>query len=179
MTASLSKSAARFAVLVLCTLTGVSFMAGAAGATSPGSPPPPLQVDQAFPLTASLVDGKLALQVDVLPGHYLYRDRFEFRLDDRDLSRAVLAKMAKGKIKNDPHFGKVAVYEQPLKIDVSAKTVAPSQLTVVFQGCSEVSGICYPPATRVFALTSGVKGIKAKDLEPISLKDQFRKQVSQ
>jgi len=180
MTASLSKSATRLTRLTSAALIAVSFAAtSAAQGGSAQQPPPPLPVDQAFPLVASVADGAPSLHVDVLPGHYLYRARFEFRLDDHDVTKATLARMPKGKVKNDPNFGKVAVFEQPLKIVLPKSTKPAAQLTVVFQGCSEVAGVCYPPETRMFALTSGAASIKPTEQGGTSLKEQFRPQVSQ
>ena len=144
----------------------------------------PLPVDEAFPVTASFVKGKLALQVGVTPGHYLYRDRFEFRVDGKDVGPAVLPKLTKlaqnkGKIKNDPTFGKTTVFEKPFSLDLLSVAGGKTELELVFQGCSEVAGICYPPAKRVFAMTSGVKNSLPKEMQPPSLKSLFKPQVSQ
>ena len=135
-------------------------------------------------MTASFVNGKLTLQVGVTPGHYLYRDRFEFRVDGKDVGPAVSAKLTKlaqekGKVKNDPTFGKTTVFEKPFAFDLLSVTGAKTELELVFQGCSEVAGVCYPPATRLFALTSGVKNSPPKELQPVSLKNLFKPQVSQ
>ena len=144
----------------------------------------PLPVDEAFPVTASFVDGKLALQVGVTPGHYLYRDRFEFRVDGKDVAPAVLPKLTpvaqeKGKVKNDPTFGKTTVFEKPFSLELTPVAVTKTELELVFQGCSELAGICYPPAKRVFALTSGAKNLPPKELQPASLTNLFKPQVSQ
>ena len=144
----------------------------------------PLPVDEAFPVTASFVDGKLALQVGVTPGHYLYRDRFEFRVDSKDVGSAVSAKLAKlakekGKVKNDPTFGKTTVFERPFSLELIPVTTTKTVLELVFQGCSEVAGICYPPAKRVFALTAGAKNLPPRELQPASLKNLFKPKVSQ
>ena len=144
----------------------------------------PLPVDEAFPVTASFVDGKLALQVGVTPGHYLYRDRFEFRVDGRDVGPAVSPKLTKlaqdkGKVKNDPTFGKTTVFEKPFSLELIRVATSKTELELVFQGCSEVAGICYPPAKRAFALTSGARNLPPKELPPASLKNLFKPQVSQ
>ncbi len=144
----------------------------------------PLPVDEAFPVTASFVGGKLALQVGVTPGHYLYRDRFEFWVDGKDIGSAVSPKLTKlsqhkGKVKNDPTFGKTTVFEQPFVLELVPVAATKTELELVFQGCSEVAGICYPPAKRLFALTAGTKNLPAKALPPPSLKNQFKPQVSQ
>ena len=144
----------------------------------------PLPVDEAFPVTASFVGGKLALKVGVTPGHYLYRDRFEFRVDGKDVGPAVSAKLTKlaldkGKVKNDPTFGKTTVFEQPISLELVSAKGDKSEVELVFQGCSEVAGVCYPPAKRVFALTRGIKNVAPRESQPTSLKNLFKPQVSQ
>ncbi len=179
MTAPLAKSAGWFRAF-LAFLSAVAFAIPVAGAATNDGP---LPVDEAFPITASLVGGKLALQVGVTPGHYLYLDRFEFRLDGKDVGATVsqnLTKLAQraGKMKNDPTFGKTTVFEQSFVLDLMRVTTGKVQLELVFQGCSEVAGVCYPPSTRVFALTVGSKNVPATEVRPVSLKNQFKPQVS-
>ena len=180
MTARPAKSAGLFRPL-LAFLSAVAFATPIPWAAASDGP---LPVDEAFPMTASIVDGKLALQVDVKPGHYLYRDRFEFHLNGLDVGSVVAPKLTKlahdkGKIKNDPTFGKTTVFEKPFVLELLPVSTSKAELELVFQGCSEVAGICYPPAKRVFAMTAGAKNVPAKALPPSSLKNQFKPQVSQ
>ena len=180
MTATLPKSAARFAALIAI-FSAVAFMLPVAWAAASDGP---LPVDEAFPVTASFVGGKLALQVGVTPGHYLYRDRFEFRVDGKDVGPAVLPKLVKlaqekGKVKNDPTFGKTTVFEKSFSFEVLPVAAGKTELELMFQGCSEVAGVCYPPVKRVFALTSGAKNSPPKESQPTSLKNLFKPQVSQ
>ena len=180
MTATWLKSAARFTAK-MAMLCAVAFMVPVVGAAASDGP---LPVDEAFPVTASLVDGKLALQIGVMPGHYLYRDRFEFRVDGKGTGPAVLAKLTKlaqekGKVKNDPTFGKTTVFEKPFVLELMPVANSKTELELMFQGCSEVAGVCYPPAKRTFLLTAGVKNSPPKELQPASLKNLFKPQVSQ
>jgi thiol:disulfide interchange protein DsbD len=180
MTAPGTKSAGRCRAL-LAFLSAVAFATPVAWAAASDGP---LPVDEAFPMTASLVDGKLSLQADVKPGHYLFRDRFEFHVNGKDVGSAVAPKLTKlahdkGKVKNDPTFGKTTVFEKPFVLELMPVTTSKTELELVFQGCSEVAGICYPPTKRVFAMTAGAKNVPAKALPPSSLKNQFKPQVSQ
>lgn len=179
MTATWSKSAAR-TVTGIAIIFAVALLSPAAWSAATDGP---LPVDEAFPITASFVAGKLALQIGVTPGHYLYRDRFEFRVDGKDVGPAVSAKLTKlaqekGKVKNDPTFGKTTVFEKPFVLELIPVATTKAELELVFQGCSEVAGICYPPSKRVFTLTSGVKNLPPKELQPTSLKNLFKPQVS-
>ena len=180
MTAKSVISATRF-VASTAIFCAVAFMIPVAPAAASDGP---LPVDEAFPVTASFVDGKLALQVGVTPGHYLYRDRFEFRVDGRDVGPAVSPKLTKlaqdkGKVKNDPTFGKTTVFEKPFSLELIRVATSKTELELVFQGCSEVAGICYPPAKRSFTLLAGAKNSSSKELQPTSLKNLFKAQVSQ
>jgi thioredoxin:protein disulfide reductase len=180
MTATSPKSAARF-VAWIAIFCAVAFIAPRAQAAASDGP---LPVDEAFPITASFVNGKLALQIGVAPGHYLYRDRFEFRVDGKDVGPAVAPKLTKlaltnGKVKNDPTFGKTTVFEIPFSLELVPVAYPKTELELVFQGCSEVAGICYPPAKRLFGLTAGAKFAPPKEVQPTGLKNLFKPQVSQ
>ncbi len=139
-------------------------------------PAAPLPVDVAFTATAALTPGKIVVKFDVQPGHYLYRDRFEVQANGQVISTVSLPT---GKVKNDLNFGRVEVYEQPFALTAATAINGPTELKLVFQGCSEVAGVCYPPTTRTFALVAGAKEVRAKELATVSLKHQFKPQVSQ
>ena len=180
MTVSPQKSAYRSAWRRLMGECVVAFVAslGVAAATSSvaAQPPAPLSVDAAFATLAALEPGKIVVKFDVLPGHYVYRDRFEVRANGQVIS---VINLPKGKIKTDPTFGPVEVYEMPFALSAATKLTADAELKLVFQGCSEVAGVCYPPTTRTFALVAGAKDVHAKETAPVNLKQQFKPQVSQ
>jgi thiol:disulfide interchange protein len=159
---------------------GVAALAWLVAALALGSAaaqaPAPLPVDHAFAARASFEPGKFVLKLDVMPGHYLYRDRFEVEANGQPVAKLMLPS---GKIKNDPNFGRVEVYEQPMSFSAATALTGATELTVVFQGCSEVAGVCYPPARRTFVLVAGAKDVRPRELESTSLKQQFKKQVSQ
>ena len=180
MTASPQKSAhhgvwrhAIVAPVVAFMATCVALAATAAGAAQP---PEPLPVDAAFATVATLEPGKIVVKFDVVPGHYLYRDRFEVQANGQVISTIVLPK---GKVKTDPNFGRVEVYEHPFVLSAATKLTGDTELKLVFQGCSEVAGVCYPPTTRTFALVAGANDVHAKEAASVNLKQQFKPQVSQ
>jgi thiol:disulfide interchange protein len=177
------RGASRAVVWAVLGLVGAPF----AFATSP---PEPLSVDAAFPLTASFVNQTVSIRVDVQPGHYLYSDRFDVKQDGAPAVELQRLLRAGGKPKQDPNFGLVKVYTKAVNAQVKPKTTSKgdaanartqtqTQLEVVFQGCSEVAGICYPPARRVITLASGATDVKPQDAEAPGLKSLFKKQVSQ
>lgn len=115
------------------------------------------------------------LRVDVMPGHYLYRDRFELSVGGRVLANLSLPK---GKMKQDPNFGRVEIYDHPVQL-AAAVPAAAGELKLVYQGCSEEAGVCYPPTTRTFRPPADGKEVGAVEGGTTSLKQQFRKRVSQ
>ena len=190
MTSTSAESAAkpvvwRRRVACLSVLLGaaVAFAAPATVAMPASAPlPAPLPVDEAFATTASLIDNAIALRIDVMPGHYLYANRFEVSLDGATANELQRNLKGGGKPKQDPQFGRVFVYEKPVLVRYTPKPPRQNpqpELKVTFQGCSEVAGICYPPTQRTFTLVPGVKDVHARELVPVSLKNQFKPQVSQ
>ena len=191
MTAAIEKSAPTaigrcrlWAVVAVCGL--LSLAAGAqssaprpgsasVGASSSATLPAPLPVDEAFPITAALERGRYVLRVDVMPGHYLYRDRFELSIGGRVLANLSLPK---GKMKQDPNFGRVEIYDHPVQL-AAAVPAAAGELKLVYQGCSEEAGVCYPPTTRTFRPPADGKEVGAVEGGTTSFKQQFRKRVSQ
>jgi thiol:disulfide interchange protein len=146
-------------------------------------PPAPLPVDTAFPLLASIEKGKILLRVDVLPGHYVYRDRFEFTRDGETpypLEKFKQSSDAVAKLKSDPHFGDVKVFDTPVTLTVGQTTRAKTKLTVTYQGCSEIAGVCYPPTRRTFELSADAMNVLAVETaKPSGLGALFKKNVSQ
>jgi thiol:disulfide interchange protein len=160
------------------------FASSALLATTPGlpkAPPAPLPVDEAFGVLASLDKGNITLKFDVLPGHYLYRDRFEFQQNGdavKPASAFVQEASAEGKIKKDPTFGDVKVLEKPVTLNAGHTARANTQLTIVYQGCSEIAGVCYPPTRRTFNLAQGKRDVAANEVEKPGLSKLFKKQIS-
>jgi thioredoxin:protein disulfide reductase len=124
--------------------------------------------------------GKLVVSFNVLPGHYLFRDRFEFRRDGETNDTVDSFKQAPdaaGKLKKDPSFGNVLVYEQPVSLVAGNSTRAKSTLVVIYQGCSEIAGVCYPPTRRTFALTNGSQAVAANELSSSPITNILKKSV--
>jgi thioredoxin:protein disulfide reductase len=149
-------------------------------AVSSTQPPAPLPVDEAFAATASMNKGNLVVTFNVLPGHYLFRDRFEFQRDGETIRKVDSYKQspdAAGKKKNDPSFGDVWVYEQPISLVAGHTARAKSTLVVTYQGCSEIAGVCYPPTRRTFALTNGAQAVAANEVSSSALSKIFKRSV--
>ncbi|TES60904.1 protein-disulfide reductase DsbD [Burkholderia cepacia] len=128
-----------------------------------------LPPERAFPLDVSLVaPQQIDLRFNTRPGYYLYRDRFSLAVDGVPVKPQ---QMPLGEPKDDPTFGKVMVYHQPVDIRVSLPhtTAATVVLSVTSQGCADV-GVCYPPLTRQFriAATGAVSPVETGDTASIT-----------
>jgi len=110
-----------------------------------------LPPEQAFPVAVrGVARDVLVVRFDTAPGYYLYRERMDF-------GSAVVVLPA-GAIIDDPNFGAMEVYREPLEayVQLASPLLAGDAFTVGFQGCSD-SGLCYPPM-RVGFVADGSGG---------------------
>ncbi|CAN5606253.1 protein-disulfide reductase DsbD [soil metagenome] len=138
-------------------LGGTALPAPLAGARIAGANDPlPLPPEQAFGFEAIAGDANtLLLRFTPARGYYLYRDRTTLRLDASDI-RLSLPRWPRGVAHRDEHFGQVVVYFDQVDVPVPLRR-GPGEarmvrLTATFQGC-QADGICYPPMTRVVAVS--------------------------
>ncbi|MDY6812326.1 MAG: protein-disulfide reductase DsbD [Pseudomonadota bacterium] len=133
---------------------------------------PFLQAEQAFPLEieAPAAD-RLIVRWQVQSGYYLYRHAFAFMLQPADADAAPIDLLAGGRVrlpagtpKDDPYFGRTAVYTEPVSAELELPT-RTGTLTVRWQGCAE-RGICYPPAERVLDLADWLPAATASASAP-------------
>ncbi|WP_137818537.1 protein-disulfide reductase DsbD [Pseudomonas sp. 2FG] len=108
-----------------------------------------LPVREAFRL--SLVDSSaqsIKLRFVAAEGYYLYRHRFQFRIEPADIANGA-AQLPAGQQKTDAYFGEVEVYYGVLDVELPLKNPdqRPFSLQVTYQGCAD-KGLCYPPETE-------------------------------
>ncbi|WP_228160581.1 protein-disulfide reductase DsbD [Marinobacter bohaiensis] len=109
-----------------------------------------LPVDEALPFSSSVTDGGVALRWDIAPEHYLYRGRVTVTADNPDVRIGAPSFTVPGHLKDDPYFGEVTVFTEPVTANVPVTLPSgmdEAQLTVSYQGCAE-AGLCYPPQKR-------------------------------
>ncbi|WP_410498952.1 protein-disulfide reductase DsbD [Chitinibacter sp. S2-10] len=109
-----------------------------------------LPPEKAFRAELTRIDAKtIEARFTIAPGYYLYRDRIQISANGLVLSTQI----PPGEIKNDPSFGKVAVFHKQLIIRLSTPQAIGAQqaFTLKYQGCAE-AGICYPPQTQTIKL---------------------------
>ena len=117
-----------------------------------------LPPEQAFVMTHEVTsDGTLQVIWDIEPGYYLYRNKMAVKPKTPGLVVAP-PELPAGEIKDDPDFGRVAVFKHAVSFGVPIERwpVGETLLETVvsYQGCAE-DGICYPPLKRTVAFTPG------------------------
>lgn len=112
-----------------------------------------LPVDEAFKLSVRLDDShKLNAFWQIADGYYLYRKKFNFRLNHGGQLGAV--QMPAGEIKNDPTYGETEVYHRVVEINIPVTALNDLKnldISISYQGCAD-SGLCYPPTEKTFSL---------------------------
>ena len=138
-------------ILLFVSLLFVSLKANAA------NPDDLLPPDEAFsPSLSSASPDSLTATWNIADGYYMYRKRFSFESATPGITLGE-PKYPKGKIKDDPGFGKVETYRTkidvqiPLIRDASVASATKLSLKTKSQGCADI-GVCYPPQKKTLAL---------------------------
>lgn len=109
-----------------------------------------LKADQAFIFTESQQNDKLSLNWDIASGYYLYKKSIEIIGENGQL---IVPELPLAEIHQDDFFGEVEIYRHQLTFVLPfSQLSATKQIEITYQGCTE--GFCYPPETRVIALTT-------------------------
>ena len=111
----------------------------------------PLPPDQVYRLQVQPRNGVLMAHWDILPGYYLYKDKFQFI---NHTSGIVLSapQFPSGEQHSDPYFGSQEIYRNGVTASIPYSGTGPLQLEVKYQGCADM-GFCYPPQSQQFNLT--------------------------
>jgi thiol:disulfide interchange protein DsbD len=114
-----------------------------------------LPPDAAFRAEVLARDGRtLEARFSPAKGYYLYRDKFSFSLVDAPGVQLASVEIPPGKSKDDPFFGKIDVFYEPvavlIRLQREAEVAGPIKLKAGYQGCNEPVGVCYPPIEKVF-----------------------------
>ncbi|MBK8752515.1 MAG: protein-disulfide reductase DsbD [Candidatus Competibacteraceae bacterium] len=115
-----------------------------------------LEADQAFQLTLNVLDPvTLEARWTIAPGYYLYRDKFRLNVPDAPGISITALEIPAGESKEDPYFGRQAVFHNEAVIVARLQREPSSAQTVVvkanYQGCAEI-GVCYPPLSQTVSV---------------------------
>jgi len=97
-------------LLVLISLALLPLLASAANQE-------PLPPDSVYKLNATLQPGSISVHWDILPGYYLYREKFQFISHITGI-RLGAPQYPEGEIKQDQFFGKQVIYRKSVTVTV-------------------------------------------------------------
>jgi thiol:disulfide interchange protein DsbD len=101
-------------------------------------------------------DGHLEARFSAAKGYYLYRDMIKFTVTEPAGVSVAGLDLPPAKEKDDPNFGKMAVYYGDFTVLVRMAGLPEGEsrfkLEATHQGCAE-EGICYPPQYEDFSVT--------------------------
>lgn len=123
-----------------------------------------LKVDQAFKPSVERSDAQhVLLRFVNAEGYYLYRHRFQFKVEPAQVSLGQV-QLPAGKQHHDEYFGDTEVYYNIVDLEIPLNNPArqPYTLVVTYQGCAD-KGLCYPPETRRFDIDGGAATPAAND----------------
>ena len=96
----------------------------------------------------------LRVRFDIVPGYYLYRERFIFAPAPGETFQLAAPALPPGEVKHDEYFGEVEVYygqvEAALAVQSADALARELRVDVTYQGCAD-AGLCYPPITKTLA----------------------------
>lgn len=163
------KARALLILIFLIFLSGQSFASGNlyqslglspnSPAVEAGTPQTPLPANQAFQPKLTALKGLVKVQFDIAKGYHLYKDRLKFSLSKGSQAKIGAIQQPKGHIIQDPFFGKQAVYNGSISINVPIEGTVKSgeAFELHYQGCSKT--LCYPPvdlSTKLLPQTTEV-----------------------
>ena len=142
-----------------------------------------LDPDDAFKISYDTQPGLFKVNWEIADGHYLYRDKMQVTTEEPGINSNSLI-MPQGDAKDDPIFNKTLyVFHNNVEIALPSQynNSGDKEATfkVKYQGCSEISGICYPPQTKKFTVklspvsTAQAAAIDSNSSEPVSEQDEI------
>jgi len=145
-----------FTVFLLILFTPPSFaenpFSGLSLSDSMGGEDEILEPDQAFILKTWSENGRVFAEWQIAEGHYLYRDKTKILPADSSPFTTSNFVVDTGELKHDEFFGDIYVFHHKAAASVAVDNAQDgfknASFKVKYQGCSEISGICYPPITK-------------------------------
>ena len=114
-----------------------------------------LEVDDAFQLSTEIEGNRFIARWVIAEGHYLYQDKMDIIPSDEKIDTLPL-QSSPGEEKQDPIFNKLLyVYHDSAEVSLPITNTNGAEdavFKIKYQGCSEISGICYPPQTREISI---------------------------
>jgi thioredoxin:protein disulfide reductase len=119
-----------------------------------------LEPEQAFRFSARLATAEtLEVTYRIADGYYLYKDRFQFRVDTPNV-RLGKPELPSAQWHEDEFFGRSEIYRDAVTIRIPLQPSGRSvrfTLLAVSQGCADL-GVCFLPVEQKARLTTSSKG---------------------
>lgn len=145
-----------------------------------------LDPDEAFKISYDSQPGLFKVNWIIADGHYLYREKMQVTTEETGINSKPLI-MPEGEAKDDPIFNKTLhvfhhFAEAALPYQYADNGDKEVTFKVKYQGCSEISGICYPPQTKKFtvklspmsaAQAASAAEAAGSETEPVSEQDEI------
>jgi thiol:disulfide interchange protein DsbD len=151
---------------------GVRSLKDLAGLIEPDGGQDYLPAERAFRLSTEADAGTITARVQIAPGYYLYRDKAGITLLRGEGVKFGKPEVSRGKVKDDPTFGKTEVVydELVMRVPVARSGTAATAIDVeiAYQGCAD-RGICYPPEKKKVSLRLPAAGASASADTPAIL----------
>ena len=114
-----------------------------------------LEVDDAFQLSTAIEGNSFVARWVIAEGHYLYQDKMDI-IPSSEIIETSPLQLSPGEEKQDPIFNKLLyVYHDSAEVALpiaNTNGAKDAVFKIKYQGCSEISGICYPPQTREISI---------------------------
>ncbi len=120
-----------------------------------------LEPDVAFRFDADVAADAVTLRWQIAPNHYLYKDKFTFQLKEGSAATLGNYALPAGEEKNDEFFGRIFVFHDAVEVRIPVQRSGDATLLVSYQGCAELTGICYPPIRKEISLDPAAAGISS------------------
>ncbi len=126
-----------------------------------------LEPDVAFKFTSDVKDANnVVANWQIADKHYLYRDKFKFKLKEGEGVQLGNVTLPPGETKNDEFFGKIQVFhhgaEAVIPIIRTSTKATTIKIQFTYQGCAEETGICYPPIRKTVSFNLPAGGTVSK-----------------
>ena len=123
-----------------------------------------LEPDVAFKLTTDVKNANnVVANWQIADKHYLYRNKFKFKLIEGEGVQLGNAVLPAGETKNDEFFGKIQVFHHGAEAIIPITRTSNKAITVkiqfTYQGCAEETGICYPPIRKTVSFDLPAGGV--------------------
>jgi len=132
-----------------------------------------LKPDQAYGISAEVAGDKIKVRWDIADGYYLYRNKFRFKTDHKDIVFES-PDLPPGKVKSDPFFGDIEIYRDQVEIalpyHITGSVPSMLELEACSQGCAD-AGICYPPHTQKLLIALNGEADQPPPVTPAAAED--------